>query len=192
VAGRRSGNAGGGCGWRHPWNPSTRAGSGWRPVVLPTCASHRERSRLGVVLVVVADLPYQVGFASLERKLEVPGELAADGRRGPWALWFELPGVVVLVGVPLCRSRWRLGRFCAAQQADHTDVRLALVVVVASLRWSALSSPRLPWPRWLEQRWWYPGRLPRHIRSTFCAGARGRWVLKANGISAHGGRVRTM
>ena len=51
--------------------------------MLATCASHSEPSRLGGELVVVAELPYQVGFASLERKLEVFGEPAADGRRGP-------------------------------------------------------------------------------------------------------------
>ena len=94
--------------------------------------------------MVVAELPYQVGFASLERKLEVFGEPAADGRRGPWPLWFELPGFVSLVGVPLCRSRGRLGRFCAAQQALHTDSGWALVVGVSLA---------------LMGRWWCSRRL---------------------------------
>ena len=152
--------------------------------MLATCASHSEPSRLDVTQEVSAQIQYQVGFASLELDLEVAGGLAADGRRGPWPLWFELPGIVVLVGVPLCRSRWRLGRFCAAQQADHTDVRLALAVVVASPGWSALSSPRHLWPRWLEQRWWYPGRLPRHIRSTFCAQHAMELTLSASGFFA--------
>jgi len=67
----------------------------------------QEPSRLGVVLVVTAELPYQVGCASLERKLEVVGELAAEGRRGPRPRWFDVPRVVVLLGVMGCRSRWR-------------------------------------------------------------------------------------
>ena len=92
--------------------------------------------------MVVADLPYQVGFASLERKLEVFGERAADGRRGPWPLWFELPGIVVLVWVPLCRSRRRLGRFCAAQQALHTDSGWTLVVGATWAKWSATTRSR--------------------------------------------------
>ena len=53
----------------------------------------QEPSRLGEVLVVVADLPSQVGFASLERKLEVPpGWL--PGWRGPCGSCWEFPGFV--------------------------------------------------------------------------------------------------
>ena len=67
----------------------------------------QEPSRLGVGLVGVAELPYQVGFASLERKLEVVVEPAAEGRRGPRPLWFDVPRGVVLLGVVRCSSRWR-------------------------------------------------------------------------------------
>ncbi len=52
--------------------------SGWWPVVLAPCAEHREPSRLDVAPVVLAQVRYQVGFASLEPNLGVGGELAAD------------------------------------------------------------------------------------------------------------------
>ena len=66
----------------------------------------QEPSRLGEVLVVVADLPSQVGFASLERKLEVSlGQL--PGWCGPWGSCWEFPGFVVAgSGAGLRAGRW--------------------------------------------------------------------------------------
>jgi hypothetical protein len=46
--------------------------------VLATCASHSEPSRLGEALELLAQVRYQVGFASLEQNLVVAGDLAAD------------------------------------------------------------------------------------------------------------------
>ena len=43
----------------------------------------QEPSRLGVAFEVGADLPYQVGYASLERKLGVGGGLADQAGAGP-------------------------------------------------------------------------------------------------------------
>jgi hypothetical protein len=59
-------------GW---WSAAARA---WWPVVLATCASHSEPSRLGESLELLAQVRYQVGFASLEQNLVVAGELAAE------------------------------------------------------------------------------------------------------------------
>ena len=111
------------------------SGSGRRPVVLPTCASHREPSRLDEALVVLADLPYQVGFASLERKLGVGGELAAEvgEARSLGARWCRASPW--LDGVLLCRFQGRLN--------------------VASL-----PNPRfIPTPA--GRRWWAGGRCSR-------------------------------
>jgi hypothetical protein len=63
--------------------------------VLPTCASHRERSRLDAASVVLAQGRYQVGFASLEPILGVGGELSGEvgvsslaERRCSWSGFF--------------------------------------------------------------------------------------------------------
>ena len=50
--------------------------------MLASCASHSEPSRLDVALEVIAQVHYQVGFASLEPDLEVVGELGAAGDVG--------------------------------------------------------------------------------------------------------------
>ena len=58
-------------------------GSGRWPVVLPTCASHREPSRLDVAWVLLAQGRYQVGFASLEPILGVGGGEMLPGMVAP-------------------------------------------------------------------------------------------------------------
>ena len=50
--------------------------------MLASCASHSEPSRLDVAPEVVAQVHYQVGFASLEPDLEVGDELGAAGDVG--------------------------------------------------------------------------------------------------------------
>jgi hypothetical protein len=69
--------------WRWPrWRGGPAiagGGSGRWPVVLAPCAEHREPSRLDEVLEVLAQVRYQVGFASLEPNLGVGGELVLPG-----------------------------------------------------------------------------------------------------------------
>jgi len=81
-AGRCSSQAGGGWRWWRAGPASAVGGSGWRPVVLASCASHSEPSRLDVSLEVSAQVHYQVGFASLELDPEFGGELGAAGDVG--------------------------------------------------------------------------------------------------------------
>ena len=51
--------------------------------MLAPCAEHREPSRLDVAPVVLAQVRYQVGFASLEPNPGVGGELGLPGMAAP-------------------------------------------------------------------------------------------------------------
>jgi len=96
---------------------SADGGSGWWPVVLASCASHSEPSRLDVALEVSAQVHYQVGFASLELDLEVCGEMGLPGMLvAAWARWRVLGDRLAGFG---CQCAMTTGRAGAVRRCNR-------------------------------------------------------------------------
>jgi hypothetical protein len=125
--------------------------------VLASCASHSEPSRLDVALEVLAQVHYQVGFASLELDLGVGGELVLPGKSVTAWCWWQGAG----------RRRSGLG-FCLGA---------ATGCPIASLR----RNPRfIPTP---AGRWWWARRCwgRRQLRDL---GAHVSLVVRAASVAA--------
>jgi hypothetical protein len=110
-AGSCSRSAGGGRGW---WRASA---PDWWPVVLATCASHSEPSRLDAPLELRAQVRSQVGCASLEPNLEVGGGLVVAGRWGASQASRAGRAALFRVGVLLRGVAWWMLRLCTAEPA---------------------------------------------------------------------------